>query len=217
MKALGRMRTRASGNVDISPWDCAIRIPPGSQIFLDESVPTVPDREQLAEWMARIRGAVLSKNFELEHALMMVQLAGEFGTLDSSIGGPTFIEKSKAMRRDTSLQRKIEGAKPHIRSHLSVEAADRLSQDLAEFRRVRNLMAHRQAWLEGIWGSDAGKDSPLELPEGLPAGRTIGFTLHIADDDFAWQITEEQTVEWLALVDRCLREVDAVRQAALPT
>jgi hypothetical protein len=91
------------------------------------------------------------------------------------------------------------------RASIPAAEADRLIQDLAEYRRLRHLMAHRPCWLEGVWDPEAG------APSDMPRGRTVGFSLSIADKEFVWEIDHDQHLEWGKLLDRCKAGVEGVR------
>jgi hypothetical protein len=165
---------------------------------------------QQQELMLRTRGWVLGFGFGIEEALVTLALAHEFGTLEPAEAGEEFKVRAKALHRDSNLQRKIESAGVIIRGSISAAEADRLIQDLAEYRRLRHLMAHRPCWLEGVWDPDAGTAPDMHK------GRTVGFRLFIADEDFVWEIDHDQRLEWGRLVDRCKAGVEAVRSRFLP-
>jgi hypothetical protein len=171
---------------------------------------TVPSIDQQQENIRRVRGWVLGHGFAVEDALVTAALAHEFGTLDSDASGEPFTNRSEALRFGTELARKIDIARDVIRKTLPQAEADRLIQDLAEYRRLRHLLAHRPCWLEGIFDPEAGTYADM------PKGRTVGFRLHIADSDFVWEIDEAQCKEWGELLDRCRMGVEAVRAKHLP-
>lgn len=152
----------------------------------------------------------MGAGFEIEEAMVTTIATAEFGSLDAAVAGEGLRDRLTALRDETKLARKIETVKPILRASLDPAAADRLAQDLADYRRLRHLMAHRPSWLEGVWDPDAG-----ELPD-VPKGRTTSFRLFIADDDFVWEIDQTQGDEWSQLLGRCASGLDAARTALAP-
>jgi hypothetical protein len=100
--------------------------------------------------MRQIRGAMLSEAFGLEHDLIQLELASQFGTVDHGAAPAAYFEKDQELREEHSLDRKVGRAKPIIRRLRDTPSADRLIQQLAECRKVRNLMAHYACWIEPI-------------------------------------------------------------------
>ncbi len=183
---------------------CALA--PGEKLVWVDDTPVKPSPAQLKAWMNQIRGDVLAAGFIVEEELFTVVLGGAFGTLDPQLGGRELAERAEWLRNPkTGLDRKIAAARPYIREILVAGSANKLMQDLADYRRLRNLMAHRPCWMKGIWDELAGSDP------NTPKGRTVGFQLLIADSDFTWIIDESQTQEWSALLERCRVGLESVR------
>jgi hypothetical protein len=142
----------------------------------------------------------LAAGFTVENNMVLVELAAAFGTTDRKQGGPTFTAKEDYLRAEsTGVERRLEGAKAIIRRVLGADEGDAVVQDLAEYRRLRHLCAHRPCWLEGIWDPDAGIE---DKGKGIPKGRTVSFRLFIADASYIWEVDDEQIAEWAALLNR---------------
>lgn len=202
-------RRRRTPDIDPIGLDGWIRLRPGETLTLAVDFVPQPSIPQQQELMRRTRGWVLGFGFDIEEALVTLALAHEFGTLDPTTAGERFKVQAKALRLNPSLQRKIKSAHPIIRKSIPAAEAERLILDLAEYRRLRHLMAHRPCWLEGVWAPQAG--APSE-----PRGRTVGFRLFIADKRFVWEIDHDQQLEWGKLLDRCKAGVEGVRARYLP-
>ncbi len=205
--------TRRTRQPEVEPTglDGWVVLKPGEKMAWVNDTPVSPTPAQQHDTMRRIRGGILSHGFSIEEAIVTLILVKNYGTLDPRIGGDAFRAKARELRRDTGLERKIGEARPIIRDVLDSTTADRLMQDLAEYRRLRHLMAHRPCWLEGVWNDQAGTWTDT------PKGRTTGFRLFIADDDFVWEIDDAQLKEWDALLARCQSSVERVRASFLPT
>jgi len=204
------MRSKRDPTRQLPPYDGWVSLRPGETMSLAVDTQPNPSMQEQQNLIKHMRGAVLGHGFDIENTLIQVQLAATFGTLDSGIGGQVFQEAEEKLRRDPSLERKIDNAKPVIRSNIEAKEANKLIQDLAEYRRLRHLMAHRPCWLEGDWDPDAGNIA------GFPKGRTTGFRLYIADESFVWLVDEAQAQEWGELLFRCMKGLEKVRDTVLP-
>lgn len=184
-------------------------IPPFGQVSIGEGS---ADPQPFHRTMRETRGWYLGRGLEIEDQLVRLTLAEEFATLDPSIHAEVSNRAAALRRMDVPLAVKIEDAKPKIRASLSELEAASLIQDLAEHRRIRNMMAHQPSWLESVW------DPTALHPTGssdLPAGRTVDYILWIGDDDFIWSIDQAQIHEWAAMIDRCCLGLDRAVQAYL--
>ena len=70
-----------------------------------------------------------------------------------------------------------------IRARRPKDEADKIIQKLAEYRHLRNLLAHYPCWLEPV------NDAELR--------QTIALKLFIADRSYVWEIDHAQAVEWV--------------------
>ena len=205
------MRKQRPPGFEMMPMDGWVRLAPGESVAWDiDDPPPVPSIEQCRQQMRHVRGMVLATGFSIENNAILVQLADAFGTTDRKMGGQAFAERDDNLRADnTGVERRLEDAKPIIRRVLPQLEADRLIQDLAEYRRLRHLCAHRPSWLESIWDADAG------VREGVPKGRSVGFKLFIADTTYIWEIDTVQLQEWADLLNRCTASTDRVLRTIL--
>jgi len=204
------MKTQRPQDFETMAMDGWIKLGPGETCCLAKDAPVRPSTEQLRSRMHSVRGMVLAAGFTLENNMVLVQLADEFGTTDRKLGGAAFAEKEDYLRAEArGVERRLEGVKAIIRRVLGVKEGNAVAQDIAEYRRLRHLCAHRPCWLEGIWDSDAGTD------EGIPKGRTVGFRLFIADASYIWEVDDEQIAEWAALLNRTAAVGDQVLRSIL--
>jgi hypothetical protein len=202
---------------DLQPMalDGWIMLRPGEAFAWDKETPMSPSIPFQRDLMRNLRGSVLGAAFDVDYRLTTLILAKEFGTLDRTLGGQAFVTRSEQLQRnDFGLERKIEKAKPAIRTALDHMWADALMQDLAEYRRLRHLMTHRPCWLESSWDPEVAGPS---TPEAIPKGRTVGVRLLIADESFVWEVDDAQVQEWDRLIRRCLEGLDGARAKFLPS
>lgn len=204
------MKTPRPENFETMAMDGWIRLEPGESCCWDVDTAVSPSFDEMKRKMQTIRGMVLSAGFTVENNMILVQLADAFGTTDRKVGGREFREKEDYLRAETTgVERRVEGAKRVIRRILGNERGDAVVQDLAEYRRLRHLCAHRPCWLKGIWDPDAG------IREGSPKGRTTGYKLFIADGDYIWEVDDDQVNEWAALLNRVAAAGDNVLRSIL--
>lgn len=175
------------GKVESLPGDGWIRLVPGATLALHEDTPIKPNLFELKKWMNDIRGGVLSVSFGIENELILLALANEFGSNDHGTVDSEYFQREQEWRESHSLERKIERVKPVIRRHLLPKIADDLIDKLAEYRHLRNLLAHYPCWLEPV---------NLEGVTELQDRRTISLKLYIADRYHAWEIDTSQATEW---------------------
>jgi hypothetical protein len=204
------MKIRRSPDLETVPMDGWVKLGPGETFCVAIDTPTTPSVEHFRAKMQSARGMVLSAGFTVENNIIMVQLADAFRTTDRKIGGSAFAEKEDYLRAETTgVERRLEGAKAIIRRILGSDEGEAVIQDLAEYRRVRHLCAHRPCWLTGIWNPDAG------TLEGASKGRTTGFRLYIADANYIWEVDDKQVEEWAALLNRTAAAGDKVMRSIL--
>jgi hypothetical protein len=151
--------------------------------------------------MASVRGAVLGGSFTIEHELLSLALAAQFGTNDADSAPPAYLAQLDAWRAEYSFHAHIERAKPIIRGHWERKQADRLIQDLASARDLRNAMAHCPCWLECV------NDEVQHL--------TVSYRLLVADRRHVWEVTSKQIQAWSAMLSRALRGVEQLRREIL--
>jgi hypothetical protein len=168
------------------PWDGAIVLAPGAVLFLHVEHPPSPTEAELKFNANRYRGAILADAFQVEEQLLKLALANMFGSNDAGAAGPEYRDREDNWRRENSLGRKIERAKPIVRKHLPRKAADVLLHDLATFGRLRNLFAHYPFWMAPV------SDEKTHL--------TISFTAYIADNDHVFTLDDDQAREWGELI-----------------
>ena len=180
---------RPRGVIESSPGDGWVRLAPGEFFSVHNDAPISPNLEELLQWMKQIRGGVLSTSFGIENELVLLALADEFGSNDHGTVGSDYFLREQEWREDNSLQRKIDRAKPIIRAKRSAELADLIIQRLAEYRELRNLLAHYPCWLQPI------NDRERQL--------TVALKLFIGDRTHVWEVDTLQATEW----DQLLRFV----------
>jgi hypothetical protein len=148
--------------------------------------------------MTNIRGGVLSASFGIENELILLALADEFGSNDHGSVGSDYFAREQGWREDHGLETKIERVKPVIRARRPKEEADKIIQKLAEYRHLRNLLAHYPCWLEPV------NDAELR--------QTVALKLFIADRSYVWEIDHAQAVEWDVLMTFVRVSVEKVRR-----
>jgi hypothetical protein len=139
------------------------------------------------KWMGDIRGRVLSLSFGIENELILLALAHEFGSNNNGAVGSDYFVREQQWREEHSLKRKIERVKPIIRTRKTSDEANIIIQKLAEYRELRNLLAHYPCWFEPV-----NREGVTELEK----QRTIALKLFIADQNYVWEIDAAQAVEW---------------------
>jgi hypothetical protein len=184
------MRT-ARGNVESPGVDGWIRLAPGATVAFHIDTPIKPSLYELKKWMDDIRGGVLSLSFGIENELVLLALAHEFGSNNNGAVESDYFLREQQWREEHSLKRKIERVKPIIRQRKTSEEADTIIQKLAEYRELRNLLAHYPCWFEPV-----NREGVTELEN----QRTIALKLYIADQNYVWEIDAVQTREWNDLI-----------------
>jgi hypothetical protein len=179
---------------------------PGVIVTFHEDTPISPSLVELQKWMNDFRGAVLSLSFGIENELVILALANEFGSNDHGSVGSDYFAREQQWRSDHSLQRKIDRVKPIIRGRRTKEEADLMIQKLAEYRDLRNLLAHYPCWLEPV-----NREGVTERKQ----HRTIALKLFIADANYAWEIDTAQVTEWNNLILFVRVSVENVRREML--
>ena len=167
---------------DPVPHDGQVRLRPGSWVSFHNDTETKPNIGELQEQMRLLRGFVLADAFAVENSLILVELAAEFGTDGASSDVPASVEKEISLRSEHSFGSKIERVKPIIRAQLAKPTADRLVQNLANCRELRNLVAHYPCWMEAI------NDEERQ--------RTVSLELFIGDRKHIWKIDREEADAW---------------------
>ena len=204
------MKTRRPPGFETMALDGWIKLGSGETCCLAVDTPTRPSPQELRGKMQGVRGMVLAAGFTIENNMVLVQLDEEFGTTDRKQGGARFMAKEDYLRAEsTGVERRLEGAKTILRRVLGAEEGDAVAQDMAEYRRLRHLCAHRPCWLEGVCDPDAGSEG------GIPKGRTVGFRLFIADASYIWEVDDEQIAEWAAVLNRTAATGDKVLRSIL--
>lgn len=183
-----------------------IRLAPGAKFTLREDTTISPSMRELHKWMNDIRGAVLSASFGIENELVLLALADEFGTNDHGSVGIEYFEREQGWREEHSLARKIDRVKSIIRKCRTKEAPDEIIQKLAEYRDLRNLLAHYPCWLEPV-----NRDGVTNVEEEC----TIALKLFIADRQHVWEIDREQATRWGELIKFVRISVENVRREKL--
>jgi hypothetical protein len=89
------------------------------------------------------------------------------------------------------LKRKIDRAKPIIRARRSADDADTIVHKLADYRELRNLLAHYPCWLEPV-----NREGVIKLEE----QRTVALKLYISDKNYVWEVDTAQAIEWSELL-----------------
>lgn len=160
--------------------------------------PLKPGLSELQQWMAWFRGRILSLSFGIENELILLALADEFGTNDQGTVGLDYFEREQTWREDHRLDVKIERVKPTIRKRRSRKDADKIIQSLAEYRYLRNLLAHYPSWLEPVNDFDLMQTKALKL--------------FVADRNYVWEIDTAQATEWNRLLIFVRVSVENVRR-----
>ena len=145
----------------------------------------------------------MSLSFGIENELILLALADEFGSNDHGTVGSDYFLREQEWRENHSLERKIDRVKPIIRKLRPKEAADEIIQKLAEYRHLRNLLAHYPCWLEPV-----NKEGVTKLED----QRTIALKLFIADRQHVWEIDPPQAIEWNTLIHFVRVSVENVRR-----
>ena len=180
-----------------------IRLAPGATLAFHEDTPMKPSYGELRAWMNNIRSGVLSASFGIENEMVLLALADEFGTNDRASIGSEYFLREQGWRENHSLERKIDRIKPIVRRLRPSEIADEAIQKLAEYRHLRNLLAHYPCWLEPVNREGATK---------LEDERTIALKLFIADRHHLWEIDTSQAVEWDSLMRFVRIAVENIRR-----
>jgi hypothetical protein len=182
---------KARENVESPGEDGWIRLVPGATVAFHVDTPIKPSLYELKKWMGDIRGGVLSLSFGIENELILLALAHEFGSNNNGAVGSDYFVREQQWREEHSLKRKIERVKPIIRARKTSDEADTIIQKLAEYRELRNLLAHYPCWFEPV-----NREGVVELEK----QRTIALKLFIADRNYVWEIDAAQAVEWNDLI-----------------
>jgi hypothetical protein len=181
--------------------DGSIKLEPGQWVCFHVDTQITPSHHQLSDWMRRIRGNFLADTFGVENDLIMLELADQFGTADAAVGGEPYRQREEQLRAEHSFSAKLERVKTIVRKRRAQSLADRLIQLLADWREVRNLLAHYPCWQEPM--NDDAKQ------------RTIALKLFIGDQAHIWEITEEQVAAWLQPLLEIRRELIRLRHEAI--
>jgi hypothetical protein len=197
-----RMR-KPRGNVESMPGDGWIRLLPGASVAFHIDTPLKPSLYDLRKWMNDIRSGVLSLSFGIENELILLALADEFGTNSGGTVGSEYFLREQEWREDHSLKRKIERVKGIIRARRASEEADAVIHKLAEYRELRNLLAHYPCWLEPV--NREGVTEPDQQ-------RTIALRLYIADRNYVWEVDTPQATEWHDLIVFVRMSVENIRR-----
>jgi hypothetical protein len=200
-----RMRKPRDGIESIGV-DGSIRLTPGAVVAFHVDTPFRPTFDELRIWMTGIRGQVLSASFGIENELILLALAEEFGSNDHGKAGSDYFNREQQLREEHSLKRKIARVKPVIRKRKSVQEAEAIIQRLAEYRELRNLLAHYPSWLEPV--------NMVPGPE-LKRWRTVGLKLYIADRHYVWEVDTEQAREWNDLILFVRVSIENIRREML--
>ena len=202
----GRPRRKARENIEWVGADGWIRLVSGAIVAFHVDTPIKPSLCELRKWMGDIRGGMLSLSFGIENELILLALAHEFGSNNNGAVGSDHFLREHQWRGEHNLKRKIERVKPIIRAQRTSEEADTIIQKLAEYRELRNLLAHYPCWLEPV-----NREGVTELER----QRTIALKLFIADQDYVWEIDGAQTVEWNELMLFVRVSVENIRREML--
>lgn len=186
------------GSIESLPGDGWVRLAPGEFFEWHVDRPLKPNLYELRHWMTNIRGGVLSASFGIENELILLALADEFGSNDHGSVGSDYFAREQGWREDHRLETKIERVKPVIRARRPKEEADKIIQKLADYRHLRNLLAHYPCWLEPV--------------NDVESRQTIALRLFIADRSYVWEIDHAQAVEWDALMTFVRVSVENVRR-----
>jgi hypothetical protein len=174
------------GSIGSVPADGQIVLHPGVFVEFHVDRPINPSYGELVEWMRQMRGGVLSASFGIENEMILLALVQKFGTNDHGKAGSDYFGQEQTWREEHSLERKIERIKPIIRERRQKEVADEIIQKLSEYRDLRNLFAHYPYWVEPV--------------NDVPAKRTMGLKVFIADRTHVWEVDVKQAAEWNTLI-----------------
>ena len=180
------------------PGDGWVRLAPGEFFEFHVDRPLKPSLGELQEWMRQIRGGVLSTSFGIENELILLALANMFGTNDHGSVNREYYEQEQAWRTEQGLETKIDRIKPIIRSRREKETADKIIHKLAEFRELRNLLAHYPSWIEPV------NDYEAKL--------TVGLKLFIADRIHQWEVDTPQATQWAEMLSFVRMSVENIRR-----
>jgi hypothetical protein len=164
-----------------------------------------PSAELLREWVARIRGEFLARQFSIDNELVLISLTETFGSPDAAIGGQPFQELEDKLRKKTlgTLLGLVAATALHT---LGQSEGDAWTGTAAELLQVRNTLAHQPFWLEPINDPNAGT-----IPGGVRL-RTVSFRPMIADSSSIWTLDDEQVAYWVALQREMLHRAQQVRR-----
>jgi len=194
---------KARGAIESLPGDGWIRLAPGATAAFHDDTPLKPSLFELRKWMKDIRGGVLSLSFGIENELVLLALADEFGSNDLGAAGSDYFLREQQWREEHSLKRNIGRVKPIIRMRRTSGDADLIIQKLAEYRELRNLLAHYPCWLEPV-----NREGVMELEQ----QRTIALKLYIADRNNVWDVDPPQAKEWDDLIRFVRVSIENVRR-----
>ena len=189
---------------DSLPGDGWISLAPGATVAFHVDTPLKPSYSDLRRWMNDFRGYILSSSFTIENELILLALADEFGSNDRASAGPEYISREQQWRETYNLTRKIEQVKQIVRKLRTKSEADRIVQNLANFRELRHLMAHYPCWFEPINKESATDDPDQQI--------TIALKLYIADTTHVWEIDQPQVTEWNQLLHDVRISIENVRR-----
>lgn len=175
-----------------------MKLAPGEFFEWDKNRPLNPSIDDLRKWMAWFRGIVLSSSFGIENELILLALADKFGTNDHGAATQAYFELEQQWREEHGLDKKINRAKPIIRKRLLKAEADEIIRQLADYRHLRNLLAHYPCWLEPV------NDTEL--------GQTKALKLYIADRRHIWEVDAEQATEWNTLLHSVRVAIENIRR-----
>jgi len=168
------------------PGDGWMRLAPGEFFEFHVDRPLKPDIGELRQWMTQIRGGVLSSSFGIENELILLALADMFGTNDHGSVKREYYEQEQTWRAEQGIEVKIDRIKATIRARRDKETADTIIHKLAEYRELRNLLAHYPSWIEPV------NDREAKL--------TVGLRLFIADRIHQWQVDTPQAIHWAEML-----------------
>jgi hypothetical protein len=180
------------------PGDGWVRLAPGEFFEFHVDRPLNPSVGELQQWMRQIRGSVLSTSFGIENELILLALANMFGTNDHGSVKREYYEQEQAWRTEQGLEAKIDRIKPIIRSRRDKEIADTIIHKLAEYRELRNLLAHYPSWIDPV------NDHEAKL--------TVGLRLFIADRIHQWEVDGPQATHWAEILSFVRISVENVRR-----
>jgi hypothetical protein len=189
---------RPRGKIESLPGDGWIKLAPGESFGMHIDQPMKPSYGELLMWMRDIRGGVLSASFGIENELVLMALADEFGSNDHGSVDSEYFEREQSYREENNLQRKITRAKPIIRRLREQPVADEIIRKLADYRELRNLLAHYPSWFEPV--NEPGKTFSVDLK------------LFMADRNHVWEIDSAQAMEWDHLLRFVRISVENVRR-----